>query len=777
MPALPDAEGLFVAWDSETSGLHPDSGGRIAVVSYAFREPVKHAQRGWYQPPDAPIRWGALAFDQGLTDLPLGEKVLLERHLKRIGKTKPIEAIVGGETVQIDDPSEWFYRPSPNVEAKWWDELMAWFARQRLQYWNAKFDMTMAAAGLRGCADASEQIPGGFVGGGVDLEPAFQWDGMLVEAVLKPQYGVALKSTSEKMRLARRAREAGIYIADGTEAAEAAALAPWVGPRTGKNADPRYDLIPWEVMGGVAQGTVTETGYTGGRPGYAAVDAILTLLAIEEQGRWLDEFDGFWWSHIDRQFDLMRALYRMERRGVGFDTEGCYAERDRLEITKRDVAGSMPFDPTPAKARVFFFGDPADPEPSKRGLGAIPRTDKMTPVKREPQVDEEVIRDLAKHANQEIATAARQYELHEGVKSAISKWYQAWPDLIGDDGRLRVTYNQGKVVSGRLSASRVQLQAIPHDYQIDEIAPMVGQVTDGRPLRSIREFFEPKRGFGLWEFDVANAEPRIATMIARCQPMYDGIMVEGNDTHTVATLLMFAGVMGVDSKGNEFGPDHADWTMYRQVGKRCNLGILYAAGPAAIREQIRKFTGVDYPEKQVRVWVEAYRSAFPQFVRATEWWSRFAEKTGYVRLINGRLRYFQVYEPIHKAFNQVIQGSVAETITDAMIEVERQAMEGGYADALLLQTHDSMVMELPDGAEGVAQFAAASAAVRLCFEKAFRLRWRDDEPLRFMEFPVDAKAWGRTALTVTKDDIAVMQAAIDTEYERQRPKWARKVAA
>lgn len=724
MAKLPDCENLLVTCDTETSSLHTDDGSRIAVVSYAFRKPTKHAQRGWIQKPDAEIVAGAVAFDQGVVDLPLGEKDLPSRQLKRINKTKPIEAWIDGEVVEVI-PKDEFYTPAPNADPAKFDVYIEWLKRQRSCWHNAKFDMQQFLAGLRGReGDASAHAAR-------DLEASFWWDTQLAQAVLDPRFGTSLKPTSERYHLGRE-----VGIAEGHEADEQRALSPWRGPMSGKDPDPRYDLIPWRVM----------------KP-YATGDAVLTLLLMEYQGRLLDEEAGHWWSHIARQFDLMIALYRMENRGIGFDAIGCRKQRDRLEIARERVKERLPFDPTPDKARVYFFNDPDEEDEGKRGLGVIPYSHQMTEGGK-PQVTEEVIGRLTHHADERVAEVARVYEQHENIKSAISKWYGAWPEFVGEDGRLRTSYQQARVVSGRLSAQRVQLQAIPHDYQLPDLRALGAK----QPLVSIREFFVPRKGYQLWELDVANAEPRIATMIARCLPMYNSIMYEGLDTHSAACLLMFRDEIGPDKDGNEFGPDHADWTEYRQVAKRCNLGILYAAGPATIRDTIRKEVGVEYDLSQVKAWVEQYRRAFPQFVSATDYWSKFADANGYVRLINGRLRYFQAHEPLHKGMNQVVQGSVAEIMTDVMIEVEHRLSE-----SMLLQIHDSLVLEVP---EDRAEWYVIRCAylMRQVFEKRMRLRWRPDEPKRHMDFPVDIKPFGRTKALLPPEAADKMQEAIDGFY-------------
>jgi DNA polymerase I-like protein with 3'-5' exonuclease and polymerase domains len=701
---LPEATGLFVSCDTETSGLFVDDGSRVAVVSYAYREPVKRDGR-WIQKPDADIVRGAVAFDQGIEALPLGEKGIASRHWKRINKRTELEVSpdIDGRDVVI--PQDEFLRPAPNVDPKWWDVLTEWLDGQRIVWHNAKFDMQQIRAGLRGRPET-----------GRDLESAFYWDTQLAQSVLDPAHGTSLKPTAERLELGRE-----VGIEPGHEADEQRALAPWLGPKTGKNADPRFDLVPWSVM----------------KP-YAVGDALLTLLLFEEQGRALDESESMWFKHIDTQFDLMVALYRMENRGIGFDVTGCLVEDTRLAVLAAEAADALPFDPTPDKARRYFFG-PTEED----GLGVIPKHGKITDGGK-PQVDEEVIEWLTKHGDPKVREVAQGYQLHEGYKSARSKWYSAWPRFTGADGRLRTSYRQARVVSGRLSAERAQLQAIPHDYQIP------------KGVRSIREFFVPKDGHDLWEIDVANAEPRIATVVAKCEPMYQAVVVDGQDTHSAATKLMFRSTFGDD-----FGPGHPDWTEYRQVGKRCNLGILYAAGPKTIREQIAKFTGITYELSAVTGWVNMYRASFPQFVAATDYWSRYADKHGFIRTVDGRIRPFQSYEPLHKAFNQVIQGSVAGAMTTAMIDVEYW-----LPGIMLLQVHDSLVLEVPKGPVGAGMVAMAATIVRYTFEKQFRLAWRKGERRRLMPFPVDCKPFGASALELGKDTVEQMETLIRDGYEQ-----------
>lgn len=655
-----DRTDLTVALDTETNGLYVDSGSRVAVVSFAFRD-------AWGQP----IRSYAIPFDQGLADLPLGPKSLDDKTTRRLDRWP-------------DGGAESY---APNLYPAQWHTLMNWLNKQRLVFQNAKFDLQQIRAGLRNHESTT----------GYDLADAFCWDTMLGNHVLMPQYPTGLKPTSVRLGLT-----------EGDEDAEQQALKPWLGPLTGKNADPRFDLVPWDVIAP-----------------YAAQDAVLTLALYEYQHEtYFDGPDGadiehgglpeatLWWQHIAREHDLTVCLYRMENRGIGFDAEEMEQDAFTLESFKEGVAQRLPFDPTPTKASKFFFG-PKD----EGGLGVLPFNDKMTKggahVAPRPQMDDEVVQRLVK---QQVPWS-QDYALHEAAKSALSKWYDAWPAMVGADGRLRTNHRQAKVVSGRLSVERVQLQAIPQDYQFKDWAP--------EGLRTPRRFLVPKPGHALWEVDASQCEMRVATAMSGCTPMLDGFLA-GDDAHDITTKRMFP----------DIDPTGDDWTEYRQVGKRCGLGMLYGAGVMTIREQIAKFTGRTYPVKQVSEWVSLYRQTFPQFARASDAAAHAAEDKGFVRLVNGRERWFSAYEPAHKAFNQVIQGSVAEVMKDVMVDVEH-----AYPGIVLLQIHDSLVLEVADDNEGESIVRVVQDLMVGHFAHAFARRWTKTGPVVHVPFASDIKRW------------------------------------
>lgn len=673
MGQLPPGSDRLVAFDTETSGLYEDDGARISVVSAAWRDEQGN------------LIYKAWPFDQGIGgsiagtgELPLGPKKLPSNHEKRIKRW---------EKNHPERTPEELYT-APNLLPQHFGELTAWLARQWLICHNSKFDLLKMDRGLRGQEGMAPEL-----GGGRNLVSQFEWDTQIAQHVLEPVFGSSLKPTAVRYHLG-----AELGIDEGSENEEQEALDPWKGPKT----DPRFDLIPWFVM-----------------EKYAALDPALTLLLYERQQEMITdpEFEREI-IHIYREFDLMKVLYGMERRGIGFDAERCLNNAAILKKKRAEIERELPFKATLPSAKAYFFGPEED-----GNLGLPPFNDKMTKPSKthpngQPQLDDEVTARLVKRD----IPWAKQWEEYASLGSALGKWYDAWPHMVGKDGRLRTCHRQTKVVSGRLSVERVQLHAIPHDYQISPI------------VDPVRRFFRPAPGHEIWELDMSQAEIRIATAVAEEVGMLKAFR-RGDDSHSAACKLMFRSVFEADGfVGHE--EDHPKWDEYRQVAKRCNLGILYGAGADTIREQIKKFTGIEYPRNQVQKWVSDWKQTFPAFVRMMETNARIAERRGYVRLVNGRLRYFSEYEPTHKAGNQVIQGSLAETMKDCMIRTDAE-----FPGILLLQIHDSQVLELPaDRAKEIV--SDVRQIMQETFEKTFTKTWKASQGKRvIVPFRADVKRW------------------------------------
>lgn len=560
-----------------------------------------------------------------------------------------------------------FFDEAPNLNISEWDELCDWLLRQRLIAHNIKYDLQIMRAGHRKW------------GHGVDLSRRIVWCTNVTCPIIFPLQPTGLKPTAERLWGVKE-RE--------TERK----LQQWLRKHKDSRGNPRYDLAPWDLVSP-----------------YATKDAELCLRLYHHQQEMINEgLVAEPYELIDREVDLALCLYRMECRGVGFDVDGCRdaaaklrARRDQL---KRQLALKWRRDPTPAAARWWFF--------TELGLEPVSMTDS-----KQPSVDQDAISVLVGKG----AEDAREYQQLAAFDSALNKWYTAWPDLCGPDGRLRPNYHQVKAegiqgkgrgtISGRLSVERVQLQAIPHDFRLpDDVEP-------------IRRFFRAKPGFDLWELDISQAEVRVATHFAQCEPMRQ-VLTAGDDVHGQVAQRVF----GVS-------PDQEDWSMWRTLAKRLTFAILYGAGPKTFQKTLREQADISVPQSQARDWLDEYHATFPEFRRLYRQQESQARAKGYVVLVTGRRRWFSDFEQQfhpYKGMNQKIQASVAEAMKIVKVETEYH-----YPDRLLNEIHDSLMLELRQG-EGGATEAKLIAA--LMEEHLFELfgGWDADHPI---PWKVDAKLW------------------------------------
>jgi DNA polymerase-1 len=237
-------------------------------------------------------------------------------------------------------------------------------------------------------------------------------------------------------------------------------------------------------------------------------------------------------------------------------------------------------------------------------------------------------------------------------------------------------------------------------------------------------------GWGLWELDLAQAELRVAAMWAKCDRMISAI-VEGRDLHAETATELF-----------KVTPDHEAWGKYRQVGKRGNFTLCFGAGGKTFQGMVRKETGIALTDREAERIVRDWNDLYPEFSRAIERHMVRAERLRYVPLVNGRRRWFARWEETHKAFNQRVQGSLAELGKDWMLKSDAYLIEKGLDErgveegvgraGLLLTIHDSQVLLLPEGAEGEAMAEQCAAFGREVWAEMFP------------EIPggVDLKKWG-----------------------------------
>jgi DNA polymerase-1 len=244
------------------------------------------------------------------------------------------------------------------------------------------------------------------------------------------------------------------------------------------------------------------------------------------------------------------------------------------------------------------------------------------------------------------------------------------PALLGPDGRVHTTYNQAGAATGRMSSSNPNLQNIPTRTPLGQ---------------KFRAAFVADSEWKLLSLDYSQLELRIVAHIAQ-----DATMVEafkrGDDIHTLTAAQVF----GLD-------PKEVTKDMRRQA-KVLNFGIIYGMGSVGFA----RASGIS--RDKAKQFIEEYFARFPGIAAYMEHTKQQAFDQGYVSTILGRRRSLpdirsrmpQLAATAERmAINHPIQGTAADIVKKAMLDVDRYVRESANEDIrMLLQVHDELVLEV-----------------------------------------------------------------------------------
>ncbi len=249
-----------------------------------------------------------------------------------------------------------------------------------------------------------------------------------------------------------------------------------------------------------------------------------------------------------------------------------------------------------------------------------------------------------------------------------------------DTGRVHCSFNQTVTATGRLSSSDPNLQNIPVRTPL------------GRRIRSA--FVPGAEDMSLLDADYSQVELRI---MAHCSgdPALSRAFLEGRDIHR----FVAAQVNGVEE--DAVTPD------MRQRAKAVNFGIIYGLSPYGLSRQI------DIPVEEAEQFIEDYFRRYPRVKEFIGKTIDRARQFGFAKTLAGRKRRIEGLRstgPARSAaeriaVNTVIQGTAADLIKRAMIDVHRGLPEVSPRSRMLVQIHDELLFEVPDDeAEKVRRF-------------------------------------------------------------------------
>lgn len=254
-----------------------------------------------------------------------------------------------------------------------------------------------------------------------------------------------------------------------------------------------------------------------------------------------------------------------------------------------------------------------------------------------------------------------------------STYVKALPELLDvRDKRIHTSFNQTIAATGRLSSTEPNLQNIPVRTELG---------------RRIRQAFIAEKGNVLLSVDYSQIELRVAAHLSGDKAMVDAFR-SGEDFHTITAALIF------NKKKEEVTKD------LRRSAKTINFGVLYGMGSNALAQQ----TGMNRME--AKEFIQRYYTVYKRLKEYLDELKATAREKGYVETLWGRRRYVpdimsgvpQVRaEAERAATNHPIQGTAADMMKLAMIEVDGLIQSGKIAAQMLIQVHDELVFEVTAG--------------------------------------------------------------------------------
>lgn len=419
-----------------------------------------------------------------------------------------------------------------------------------------------------------------------------------------------------------------------------------------------YDTISYGDVAGTGSDEVSfeKVGVSEAIP-YAAEDADVTLLLCEamEDDLAEGELDEL---HDDIEIPMSRVLGIMERTGIRVDeeildelSEEFEEELGELEDEIAEHAGREVNPNSPKQLREVLFDDLDLP---------VQKRTKTGPSTARPVLEK--LSDM--HPLPDLILEYRSFSKLKGT------YVDALPELIEEDGRIHTSFNQAVTATGRLSSSEPNLQNIP-------IRTERG--------RRIRRAFVSQDDWTLVVADYSQIELRILAHMSQ-DPLLLEAYQQDRDVHTLTASQVF------DVEPAEVSKQE------RELGKTINYGVLYGMGS---RRLARDF---DISQSEASEYIDSY---FERYSVVDEFFDALVEEAyehGYAETLFGRRRKLpgleghgrqQAYAE-RAAVNTPIQGTAADIIKVAMVELQRHLDEEELQLNQLLQVHDELVLEVRD---------------------------------------------------------------------------------
>lgn len=392
---------------------------------------------------------------------------------------------------------------------------------------------------------------------------------------------------------------------------------------------------------------------------YSAEDALLAFELKDILFEKLKEA-GLEGVYFDIEAPLIPVLSDMEEAGVKIDV-------DKLNDISKELAREL--DST--QRRIFFLsGEEFNINSPKQLAKVLFHSLGLKPGKKTKtgfSTDVSVLEELA--MSHELPREILNWRSLNKLKTT---YVDALPALINPKtGRVHTSFNQTATATGRLSSSNPNMQNIP---------------IKGEWGKRIRETFIADKGNLLLSADYSQVELRILAHLSKDEVLIDAFS-KGIDVHAKTASEIFG--VTVDKVTDEM----------RRTAKTVNFGVIYGMSPFGLSEAL------SIPHEEAKKYIEKYFERHPgvkQYIEATL--SEVRQK-GYTVTLAGRRRPIPEIRSQNSntraqaerlAVNSPIQGSAADIIKIAMINIRKKLKEGHLDARMILQVHDELLFEAPE---------------------------------------------------------------------------------
>ncbi len=380
------------------------------------------------------------------------------------------------------------------------------------------------------------------------------------------------------------------------------------------------------------------------------VGKLASAMADDASERVYDEVD----------MPLVPVLLEMERTGVEVDVERLSVLRDAAAAELESLAGEI----------YGIAGEEFNIDSPKQLGHVLFEMMGLEPLKKNRRgysTDATVLRELAK--TEPIASLVIRYREVSKIKGT---YIDSLPKMRSADRRIHTVFHQTVTATGRLSSSDPNLQNIPVRTDFG---------------RQIRECFVPLReGDVFLSADYSQIELRLLAHLSE-------------DEHLIAAFNSGAD-FHASTAARVFGLDVGEVTpQLRSRAKAVNFGIVYGQQAFGLAQTL------DIPRREAQEMIDLYFAAYPRVREFLDDVVKQATETGYAQTMFGRKRHIPDLRSSNRqragvgertAMNHPMQGSAADIIKLAMVEVARRLREEGFASALLLQVHDELDLSVPE---------------------------------------------------------------------------------